>query len=79
MSVVITIERLEKAVNDCKKVQPPVNYVLGHDLRKLCDVWGQMIGDKRKTLDLATLDPVHLAVVKRWLGAAADDANPRTL
>lgn len=70
----ITIERLEKAINDCKQVQPPVDYVLGPDLRKLATVWGEMIAKRQRILDIDTLPAKQLDVLRRWLGAAAGEA-----
>lgn len=67
----ITIARLEKAINDCRKVQPPVDYVLGPDLRKLATIWGEMIALRQSTLDIDGQSESRRLVLGRWLGAAA--------
>jgi len=67
----ITIERLEKAINDCRRIHPPVDYVLGPDLRKLAAIWGEMIANKQTTLEVETQTGKRLDVLRKWLGAAA--------
>lgn len=67
----ITIARLEKAINDCRKVQPPVDYVLGPDLRKLATIWGEMIALRQSSLDIDAQSESRRLVLGRWLGAAA--------
>ena len=68
---IITIARLEKAINDCRMVQPPVNYTLGPDLRVLATIWGEMIAARQTTLDTDAQSESNRTVLARWLGAAA--------
>ena len=70
----ITIARLEKAINDCRRVQPPVDYVLGPDLRMLATIWGEMIALRQSTLDIDAQNESRREVLARWLGAAAAPA-----
>ncbi|MEO7495284.1 MAG: DUF3717 domain-containing protein [Massilia sp.] len=67
----ITIARLERAINDCRRVQPPVDYVLGPDLRKLATIWGEMIAKREAVLGIDTQSEARKEVLIRWLGAAA--------
>lgn len=67
----ITIARLERAINDCRRVQPPVDYVLGPDLRKLATIWGEMIAKREAVLEIDTQSEARKEVLIRWLGAAA--------
>lgn len=67
----ISIERLEKAINDCRKIHPPVDYVLGPDLRRLAAIWGEMIANKQTTLEVEAQTGKQLDVLRKWLGAAA--------
>jgi hypothetical protein len=70
---IISIDRLEKAINDCRLIHPPVNGVLGQDLRQLATVWGEMIAKKEAMLDLSMQPAEQLKVLRRWLGAAAGE------
>ncbi|NHZ99032.1 DUF3717 domain-containing protein [Massilia sp. CCM 8734] len=74
---IITIARLEKAINDCRRVHPPVDYVLGPDLRKLATIWGEMIARKQKELDIGAQSFDHQEVLFKWLGAAAGHTDVR--
>lgn len=62
----VTIMELEAAINRCAKARPPINYVLGPDLRVLAVVYGDMIYRRLRTLQLATLCPTQRAVLARW-------------
>jgi hypothetical protein len=74
----ISIERLEKAINDCRLIQPPVQGVLGSELRVLATIWGEMIAKKETSLDISAQPPAHLTVLRRWLGAAAGEPPQAT-
>lgn len=67
----LTITELEAAINRCARARPPMNYVLGPDLRVLADIYGDMIYRRLRILELASLSPIQRAVLERWALAAA--------
>lgn len=68
----ITIVELEEAINRCKAAQPPVDCVLGPDLRVLATVWGQMIYHHQGSLELVAQKSADRQVIERWLAKVAD-------
>lgn len=66
----LTIQAVENALNACLKMQPPVDHVLGPDLRQLATVWGRMIAHRLPNVVLADLVPVEREALIRWNGAA---------
>ena len=67
----LTITELEAAINRCARASPPMNYVLGPDLRVLAAVYGDMIYRRLRTLELASLSPIQRGVLERWALAVA--------
>lgn len=62
----ISIMELEATINRCAKARPPIDYVLGPDLRALAGVYGEMIYRHAATLELESLTPKCREVVERW-------------
>lgn len=69
----ITIIRLEQAINRCKHVQPPVDHVLGPDLRALGTIWGEMIYHRLGSLEAESLTSATRAILERWLVPVSGD------
>lgn len=69
----MSIVSLEQAINQCKRVHPPVDYVLSPELRMLATLWGDMIYRHIETIELDALPAELKSVVARWhLGIARD-------
>lgn len=62
----ITMLQLEAAINKCSKARPPVNYVLGPDLRVLATVWGEMIYRHLGSIELSGQPQETREVIERW-------------
>lgn len=62
----ITMLQLEAAINKCSKSRPPVNYVLGPDLRKLATVWGEMIYRHLGSIELSGQPQETREIIERW-------------
>jgi hypothetical protein len=64
---IILITRVEEAINRCKHAQPPIDYVLGPDLRVLATIWGLMIAHHLSSLDLEAQPESDRMILQRWL------------
>lgn len=62
----ITMLQLEAAINKCAKARPPVNYVLGPDLRALATVWGEMIYRHLGSIELSGQPQETREIIERW-------------
>ncbi|TCV82710.1 DUF3717 domain-containing protein [Sulfurirhabdus autotrophica] len=62
----MTIQQVEAALNRCSAMHPPINHQIQKEPRLLCDVWGQMIYEQAKTIDLDELDLIHREVLMEW-------------
>lgn len=65
MSTMSLLE-LEAVINRCAKAHPPIDYVLGSDLRTLAEVYGEMIYRHLAVLELADQSPKCREVIERW-------------
>lgn len=65
----ISIQDLESAINECRRAEPPVDNVIGNDLRQLATVWGEMIYMRKRELDLNVLSLDSQIIILRWLNA----------
>lgn len=69
----MSIVGLEQAINQCKRLHPPVDYVLSPELRMLATLWGDMIYRHIETIELDALPAELKSLVERWhLGIACD-------
>lgn len=80
---IITMQQLETAINKCSKARPPVNYVLGPDLRALANIWGEMIYRHLGSIELSGQSQETREVIERWhfqtLNGTATDHTPMLL
>ena len=70
----ISIMELEATINRCAKARPPINYVLGPDLRTLAEVYGEMIYRHLAVLELAGQPPKRREIIERWYQPKEDRA-----
>jgi hypothetical protein len=62
----ITMAELEATINRCAKARPPIDYVLGPDLRELAEVYGEMIYRHINSFELASQPSSRREVIERW-------------
>lgn len=69
----MAIVSLEQAINQCKRMHPPVDGVLPPELRMLATLWGDMIYRHIETIELEALPPELKLLVERWQSGIACD------
>lgn len=72
---IITITDLELAISACKAAHPPVDYVLGEELRAFGTIYGMAIYHRLLELNLDDYSPGDRALIEYWLKVAK---TPRT-
>lgn len=75
--ITITRKRVEDALNRCANAQPPVNYILGKDLRVLATIWALMNHFHRDVQDIDLLTEVESATLVRWMVPTDDEIKAR--
>lgn len=55
MTLFVSIEDLEATINQLRRAAPPVNGVLSPDLRVLAEIYGSMIYEHARSIDLGQL------------------------
>ena len=77
MSRMITITKLEAAINRLREMEPPVDYVLSPDLRVMADMYAKMIYSRAKAIDVEQQPDAIRQVVIKWLspGIEVTDAS----
>lgn len=69
---VISILELEAAIRRCCVAQPAINYVFSPEVKLLQSIWAEMVYRRRRSLDLARIQPMCRMVVERWLTPDGD-------
>jgi len=72
---VLTIVDLENAINYFHRLTPPVGGVVSTQVRKLADVYGVMICEKRVRVLLSTLNDSQRAAISEYNAAQAQHAT----
>lgn len=70
----ISIADFESALNACKAANPPVDYVLGKELRAFAEIYGLAIYAKAIEIRLDMLSSERRELVQYWLNAARQSA-----
>lgn len=72
---VLTIVDLENAINYFHRLTPPVGGVVSSQVRKLADVYGVMIYEKRDRVLLSTLNDSQRAAISEYNATLAQHAT----
>jgi hypothetical protein len=78
MTYIVRIDQIEQAINVCKQSHPPSDLSLPADVRMMATVYGQMIYEHARTVDIDILAGDVASLFLRWLeaGAGGPDASP---
>jgi len=76
MARVISIEELEKVINQVRRTAPPVDGVLSPALRIFAEIYGVMIYDRARLVDIDGLAEDARCEVLRWIGGTPGSSPP---
>lgn len=72
----VTLAELERAINHWRSIKPSrgEKRALSAEVNTLATVYAQMIFDRSRLVDLASLDPAAQALLATWLQGASSPA-----
>lgn len=74
--MIINMMQMEDAINRARQLDPPVDYVLSHDLSLMAEAYALMIYAGVAELDLAAIPEQQRIAIVQYLSVPPGEAEP---